>query len=89
MTPPSNKAGEKILVLCELDLELALSGARLSGEDVEDECSAINDAHPYVVLKVPLLPRCQFVVTDEQVVFEPVPELNDLTQFAFAKIMCY
>jgi hypothetical protein len=53
--PQPAHAGEVVLELCQLDLQLALGAARMQGEDVEDHARAIDDPHLERVLEAPLL----------------------------------
>ena len=63
--PHPAHAREVVLELRELDLELALGGACMLREDVEDELGAIDDADPESVLEAALEARVDLVVDDQ------------------------
>src|SRR6185503_19291358 len=58
-------AGQRILELRELDLQLRLVRARVGGEDVEDELGAVDDLAPDVLLEVGDLAGGELVVEDD------------------------
>ncbi len=63
--PQATHAREVVLELRQLDLELALGGDGVLGEDVEDQLRAVDDARLQGVLEPPLLRRRQLAVDDE------------------------
>ncbi len=65
--PQAAHAGEVVLELGELDLELALGRVRVVGEDVEDDRRAVDHRHAGLLLEVALLAREQLVVAGDQV----------------------
>ena len=67
MRPQAAHAREVVLELRELDLELALGGVRVRGEDVEDDRGAVDHRHAERLLEVALLARRELVVAGDQV----------------------
>ena len=65
MLPHAAHAGQVVLELRQLDLELALGAPGVLGEDVEDELRAVDDTGRQRVLERALLRRVELVV-DEQ-----------------------
>ena len=65
--PQPAHAGEVVLELGELDLELALGGVGVVGEDVEDHRGAVDHRHAERRLEVALLARRQLVVEGDEV----------------------
>ena len=65
--PEAAHAGEVVLELGQLDLELALRRAGVVGEDVEDDRRAVDHRHVELLLHVALLARQQLVVAGHQV----------------------
>ena len=65
--PQAAHAGEVVLELGELDLELALRALRVPGEDVEDDRGAVDDRDPDLLLEVAALARRQLVVDRDEV----------------------
>ncbi len=64
--PLTTQAGKDVLVLGELDLQEALTGAGVLGENVEDEGGTVNDFDVEGVLQVALLGGGQFVIEDDR-----------------------
>jgi len=64
--PQAPHAGEVVLQLGELDLELALRGVGVPGEDVEDDGRAIDDRQLELALEITLLARTELVVAGDQ-----------------------
>ncbi len=62
MGPQPAHPGQVVFELSELDLELALRGVSVAGEDVEDDRRAVDHGHAERRLEVALLTRAQFVV---------------------------
>ncbi len=67
MLPGAAHAGQVVLQLSELDLELALGGVGVVGEDVEDHRGAVDHRNSELGLQVPLLARGELVVGGDQV----------------------
>ena len=67
MRPQPAHAGEVVLELRELDLELALGRVGVDGEDVEDHRGAVDHRHAELLLEVALLARGQLVVAGDEV----------------------
>ena len=65
--PEPRQARQLVLELGELDLEAALVGPGVLGEDVEDQPAAVDDLDLDQLLERLLLRRRQLVVGDEQV----------------------
>ena len=65
--PQPGEARQLVLELGELDLEAALVGLGVLGEDVEDEPAAVDDLDVEEALERLLLGRAQLVVGDEEV----------------------
>ena len=67
MGPQPAHPREVVLELGELDLELALRGVRVGGEDVQDHRGAVHDRGVERLLEVALLARRELVVGDDDV----------------------
>ena len=67
MRPQAAHPRQVVLQLGELDLELALGGVGVGGEDVQDDRGAIDDRDAERGLQVALLARGQLVVACDQV----------------------
>ena len=67
MRPQPAHAGEVVLELGELDLELAVGRVGMVGEDVEDHGRAVDDRHAELLLEVALLARAELVVAGDDV----------------------
>ena len=67
MRPQPAHAGEVVLELGELDLELAVGRVGVAGEDVEDHGGAVDDGHAELLLEVALLARGELVVAGDDV----------------------
>jgi hypothetical protein len=65
--PHSPHAGEVVLELRQLDLELALRADGVLGEDVEDQLRAVDHARLKRILELPLLHGCELVVDQEDI----------------------
>jgi succinyl-diaminopimelate desuccinylase len=65
MLPHAAHAGQVVLELRELDLELPLGAPRVLREDVEDQLRAIHDARAELVLERALLSRAELLVGEE------------------------
>ena len=87
--PQPAHAGEVVLQLGELDLELALGAVGVGGEDVEDDRGAVDDRHAEGLLEVALLARGELVVTGHEVGVG-APELGlDLLELAASRGTCW
>jgi hypothetical protein len=84
--PQAAHAGEVVLELGELDLELALGRVRVPGEDVEDERGAVDDRHLELLLEVALLARRELVVAHDHVRVGRLGRRLDLEQLARAEV---
>ena len=81
MGPQATHAREVVLQLRELDLELAVGGVGVAGEDVEYHRGPVDHRKPERLLEVALLARGQLVVAGDQVrvgLGEHWPELLEL-----------
>ena len=67
MGPETPHPRQVVLELRELDLELALGGVRMVGEDVEDHRGAVDNGRAERLLEVALLSRRELVVDGDQV----------------------
>ena len=67
MPPHPPHAGQVVLELGELDLELPLGADGVLGEDVEDQLRPVDDAGREGVLEGALLGRIELVVDDQDV----------------------
>ena len=82
--PHAREAGEKVLVLRQLDLQLALARARPLGEDVEYEPAAVEHAHAQLLREDAHLARRELVVEDREVAAGVRDELLELGDLAAA-----
>jgi hypothetical protein len=91
---PTAQARQAIVELREFDLQLSFGGARVLGEDVEDQTGAIDDLEallgewvdPGQFFEVPALRRGQLIVEDHHVRVERRGNVDDLFGLAFAEI---
>ena len=67
MRPQARQARQLVLELRELDLEPALVGLGVEGEDVEDQPAAVDDLDVEQALEALLLGRAELVVGDQDV----------------------
>jgi hypothetical protein len=86
VAPQPAHAGEVVLELGELDLELALSAMGVGSEDVEDDCGAVDDRHPEGLFEVALLARGKLVVTSHEIRVGAVQLGLDLLELARPEI---
>ena len=86
MRPGAGQPGQAVLVLGQLDLELALAGAGVLGKDVQDQARAIQhlDVVAQRLFQVAQLARREFVVKDDQVSLQVVAQLDQLLDLARA-----
>ena len=61
-------------------------GRRAAGEDVEDECCAIDDLHVERALEVALLSGAEIIVNHDHVVVDLVAPGLDLLELPFANV---
>ena len=86
MGPQAAHAREVVFELRQLDLELALGGVRVVGEDVEDHGGAVDHRHVERRLEVPLLARRELVVARHQVRPGALDLLLQLAELAAAEV---
>ena len=86
MRPQSAHAGEVVLELGELDLELSGRAVGVVGEDVEDDRRPVDDRHAEGALEVALLPRCQLVVAGDEVGTDPLDLGLQLVELATPEV---
>ena len=84
--PQAAHPREVVLELRELDLELALGGVRVGGEDVEDDRGAVDHRDPERGLEVALLARRELVVARDQVRVRATELVLQLLELARAEI---
>ena len=84
--PHAAHAGQVVVELRELDLELPLGGHGVLGEDVEDQLRAVDHAGVERVLEEALLRRIELVVDDQALGFELLEPLLDLLELALADV---
>ena len=84
--PQPAHAGQVVLQLRELDLELALGRVGVGGEDVQDGRRPVDDADPELLLQVALLARGQLVVADDDVGVGGLGGVLDLLELARAEV---
>src|SRR5262249_29689227 len=65
--PLPDQSRQEIRELRQLDLQLALGGARALGEDVEDQCGPVDDLDAERLGDIALLDRRELVVGDEEI----------------------
>jgi hypothetical protein len=83
--PEARQARELVLELRELDLEPALVGLGVEGEDVEDQPAAVDDLDVEQALERLLLAGRELVVGDEQVEPRLALSLAELLGLALAR----
>ena len=86
MLPHAPHPLQVVLQLGQLDLELALRGVRMLGEDVEDHRGAVDHAHLQPVLEMALLTGSELVVAHDHLGADAVGVLLQLVQLAAAQI---
>ena len=84
--PLPDQSGQQIRELGQLDLQLALAGARALGEDVQDESGAVDDLDPEGFRDIALLDRRERVVGDEDVGAALARHLRDLVHLAASEV---
>ena len=84
--PQPAHAGEVVLELGQLHLELALGRVGMVGEDVEDDRRAIDDRHVERLLDVALLARQQLVVAGHEVGVAVLDRLLELLELAATEV---
>ena len=84
--PEPAHAREVVLELGELDLELALGGVGVVGEDVEDDRRAVDHRHAELLLEVALLARQQLVVAGDEVGVRLRDRALQLRELALAEV---
>ena len=86
MRPQPAHAGQVVLELGQLDLELALGGVGVVGEDVEDDRGAVDHGHVERLLEVALLARLELVVAGHDVRAGLLDRLLELRELALAEV---
>ena len=86
MLPHAAHAGQVVVELRELDLELPLGGDGVLGEDVEDQLRPVDHARIERVLEEALLRRIQLVVDDQALGLELLEALLDLLELPLADV---
>ena len=84
--PHAPHSRQVVFQLRQLDLELALRGHGVLGEDVEDQLRPVDDARRERVLERTLLRRVQLVVDEEHLGIEPVIHVLQLLELALADV---
>ena len=84
--PQASHAGHVVLELGQLDLELAVGGVGVTGEDVEDHRGAVDHRHPERLLEVALLPRGQLVVDGDEVGVRRLEQRLELVDLAGTEV---
>ena len=84
--PHPAHALQRVLELGQLDLELALGGVRVLGEDVQDHRRAVDHPHLQRILERALLARRQLVVRDDHLGVDLRQELAQLVELARAEV---
>jgi hypothetical protein len=84
--PEAAHAGEVVLELRELHLQLSLGGDGMLGKDVEDELGAIDDAQLQLVLEPTLLTGIEVVVDDQRLGIRPGHRFLQLRELALADV---
>ncbi len=84
--PHAAHAGQVVVELRELDLELPLGGHRVLGEDVEDQLRPVDHARVEGVLEEALLRRVELVVDDQALGLELLEALLDLLELPLADV---
>src|SRR3954447_18211741 len=85
--PQAAHAGEVVLELRELDLELALRRVGVVGEDVEDDRGAVDDRHRVErLLEVALLARAELIVAGDHVGVGALDRRLELLDLAGAEV---
>jgi len=84
--PHTSHARQVVLELGQFDLELALGGDRVLGEDVENELGAIDDPRFQRVLETALLRRSELVVDDQHLGVRLCEGGYQLLQLALADV---
>ena len=84
--PHAAHALHRVLELGELDLELALGGVGVLGEDVEDDGRAVDDPHLERVLERPLLAGRELVVAGDHLGLGLLHQVAELVDLAGAEV---
>ena len=80
--PHAPHALQRVLELGQLDLELALGGVRVLGEDVQDDRRAVDHPHLQRILERALLARRKLVVRDDHLCIDRRQQLAQLVELA-------
>jgi len=84
--PHSGQPGKAVLELGQLNLQTTFVGLGPLGEYVQNNGGTIEHLYVKQLLEVTELCRRQFVIDDDQVVFERLLEGNDFFDLAFADV---
>jgi hypothetical protein len=88
VAPHLLEARKRILELGQLHLEAGFHSLGASGEDVEDQLTAIQNLHASRFLQVSRLCRRQIVIEDDNIGIRSLDELSQLTELARADVCC-
>ena len=86
VAPETRQARQQVLQLRQLDLKLALAGARALREDVQNERGAVEHLAVEGLLQVAALGRGKLVVEDDRVYIGAVAVRGKLVRLAFADV---
>jgi len=84
MRPLPRQSRSQVTELRDLDLQLALQGARALRENIEDQLAAIDDAKVELLLEVTGLRRAQRIVEDRERRTGALRDFLDLSSLTLA-----
>jgi len=84
VAPEPREAGQQVLELRQLDLQLAFAGAGALGKDIEDQRGTIEDFAIEHLLQITALRRREFVVENDSIDIGAVAEAGKFVGLAFA-----
>ena len=84
--PLTDQPGQQVLVLGQLDLDLALTGASVPSEHVQDQRGTVDDFDLESRFQVALLGGRQFIIADHHVGSLVLQQILELLEFALAQI---
>jgi hypothetical protein len=76
MAPLPDEPGQKVLVLCQFNLEFPFMGSGFSGKYVQDQSGAVNNLDPQCLFQISLLPWRQLVIKDYCVILGLIFEVD-------------
>ena len=82
MRPHAGQARQKILILRQLDLQLALARLGAVGKDIQNERAAVDDTAVQLFFQRACLRRPQLIVKNDQLYFVVFNELTNLPAFS-------